>query len=80
LEELKIKNIGATIFNIKNVAITINTLFILLKTFKVFFPALCKFEGNYGDFIIYILKYCCQFILIPIELNKEFQSISNSIV
>jgi len=52
LEELKIKNIGATIFNIKNVAITINTLFILLKTFKVFFPALCKFEGNYGDFII----------------------------
>ena len=48
-EVLKNKKIGAIIFNKRNVAITIKTLFILLKIFKVLIPALCKLDGSYVD-------------------------------
>jgi hypothetical protein len=56
--------------NKRNVAITIKTLFILLKIFKVLIPALCKLDGSYVDSNVWILKYCYKSALIPTDYNN----------
>ena len=48
-EVLKNEKIGAIRLNKRNIVITIKTLFILLKIFKVLIPALCKLDGSYVD-------------------------------